>query len=141
MMYTTRLQALSLPGKECMLADYISVCDNRTTLALEVKYQRILTRERERWMDRWMDGRDAVNGWRLVGPRDARMARTHTHPPNPPTHPPTQGWHARQPARPPSLVMTVMMMIMVEDVDDAGQVLKCCTSCAGNSVRRPSTVL
>ena len=41
--YTTRLQALSLPGKECMLADYICVCDNRTTLALEVKYQRILT--------------------------------------------------------------------------------------------------
>ena len=28
MMYTTRLQALSLPGKECMLADYICVCDN-----------------------------------------------------------------------------------------------------------------
>ena len=27
MMYTTRLQALSLPGKECMLADYTCVCD------------------------------------------------------------------------------------------------------------------
>ena len=29
MMYTTRPQALSLPGKECMLANYICVCDNR----------------------------------------------------------------------------------------------------------------
>ena len=28
MMYTTRPQALSLPGKECMLANYICVCDN-----------------------------------------------------------------------------------------------------------------